>query len=121
LVDTGASVSVASGGALSALGWAETDPRLAPAGAIRGATQHGTTVLKGTVGRIKLGPASLRDVSLIFVAGETAADQNGAPNLILGSDLLNNLDAFALDFPKAEFSIRIPDRTRQSGPSMPGR
>lgn len=121
LVDTGASVSVASGGALSALGWTETDPRLSPAGAIHGATQHGTTVLKGTVGRIKLGPANLRDVPLIFVAGETAADQNGAPNLILGSDLLNNLDAFALDFPKAEFSIRIPDIVRQSGPSMPGR
>lgn len=121
LVDTGASVSVASGGALSALGWAETDPRLAPAGAIRGATQHGTTVLKGVVGHLKVGPANLRDVPLIFVAGETGADHNGAPSLILGSDLLNNLDAFALDFPKAEFSIRIPDRPRQTGPSVSGR
>lgn len=109
LIDTGASVSVASGGALSALGWLENDPRLAPAGAIRGATQHGTTVLKGTVGRIRLGPVNFRDVPLIFVAGETSdAKEGGAPDLILGSDLLNNLDAFALDFPKAELQIRIP-------------
>lgn len=109
LVDTGASVSVASGGALSALGWAENDPRLAPAGAIRGATQHGTTVLKGTVGRIRLGPVNFRDVPLVFVAGEPSeAKESRAPDLILGSDLLNNLDAFALDFPKAELHVRIP-------------
>ena len=66
LVDT--SVSAASGGALSALGWTENNPRLAPAGAIRGATRHGTTVLKGTVGRIRLGPVNFRDVPLIFTA-----------------------------------------------------
>lgn len=108
LVDTGASVSVASGGALKALGWAETDPRLSPAGAIRGATQHGTAVLQGKVGRIRLGPVNFRDVPLVFIAAETATDTASKPTLILGSDLLNNLDAFALDFPKAELQIRIP-------------
>lgn len=109
LIDTGASVSVGSGAALKALGWTETDPRLAPAGAIRGATDHGTAVLKGAVGRIRLGPVNFRDVPLIFVAGEVSETKDGeTPNLILGSDLLNNLDAFALDFPKAELQVRIP-------------
>ncbi len=109
LVDTGAAVSVASGGALSALGWAQTDPSLTPAGQIRGATQHGTTVLSGTVGRIKLGPVNFRDVPLIFAAdGPAEAGADGGPNLILGADLLNGLEAYALDFPRGELQIRIP-------------
>lgn len=109
LVDTGAAVSVASGGALSALGWAQTDPRLTPAGQIRGATQHGTTVLRGTVGRIKLGPVNFRDVPLIFAADKPAeAGADGGPNLILGADLLNGLEAYALDFPRGELQIRVP-------------
>lgn len=109
LVDTGASVSVASGGALKALGWTAADPRLSAAGAIRGATRHGTAVQQGKVGRVRLGPVTFRDVPLIFVADETEAQGAVAtPALILGSDLLNNLDAFALDFPKAELHVRIP-------------
>ena len=109
LIDTGASVSVASGGALKALGWTETDSRLAPAGEIRGATDHGTAVLEGTVNRIRLGPVNFQNVPLIFVADESPDAGGGqTPELILGSDLLNNLDAFALDFPKAELQVRIP-------------
>ncbi|MBU4196285.1 MAG: aspartyl protease family protein [Alphaproteobacteria bacterium] len=109
LVDTGAAVSVASGGALRALGWAETDPRLTPAGEIRGATQHGTVVLEGVVGRIRLGPVNFREAPLIFIAGEADdAGAEGGPSLILGADLLNNLDAYALDFPRSELQIRIP-------------
>jgi predicted aspartyl protease len=120
LVDTGAAVSVASGGALRALGWAEDDPRLKAAGTIRGASLHQTAIRSGKVGRIKLGPVGFRDVELMF--NDAPTDQDSAtdeaphrPSLILGSDLLNNLDAFALDFPRAEFQIRIPPQARRPG------
>jgi predicted aspartyl protease len=119
LVDTGAGVSVASDGALRALGWAETDPRLKAAGTIRGATSHESAIRSGRVGRIKLGPVNFRDIDLIFAdpeAVDEAPPESGTPNssdtprpsLILGADLLMNLDAFALDFQRATLEIRVP-------------
>jgi predicted aspartyl protease len=118
LVDTGAGVSIASSGALRALGWADGDPRLKAAGAIRGATQHQTVVRSGQIGRITLGPVSFRDIDLVFAeapaSGEASpsSSQNkteARPSLILGADLLNALTAFAVDFPKAQLQIRVPE------------
>lgn len=116
LVDTGAGVSVASGGALRALGWSDDDPRLKAAGTIRGATQHQTAIRSGRVGRIKLGPVNFRDIDLIFAdapaTAETpiASSEEGAerPSLILGSDLLNALQAYAIDFSQGQLQIRVP-------------
>ncbi|WP_295174416.1 aspartyl protease family protein [uncultured Brevundimonas sp.] len=109
LIDTGAAVSVASSEALKALGWATTDPRLSPGGQIRGATDHQATVLIGKVGTISLGPVNFRDVPVVFPdPGGSDDTQTGRPSLILGSDLLNGLDAFALDFGKARMEVRIP-------------
>lgn len=117
LVDTGAGVSVASGGSLRALGWSDEDPRLKAAGTIRGATQHQTAIRSGRVGRIKLGPVNFRDIDLVFAdapsPGEapTAPSSPGReerPNLILGSDLLNALQTYAVDFSKSQLQIRVP-------------
>lgn len=111
LVDTGAAASVASGGALKALGWAANDPRLKRAGTIMGAGHEETAVQSGRIARIRLGPVNFRDLDLIFTADEPnieASEQSSKPMLILGADLLNALDAFALDFPRAELLIRLP-------------
>jgi predicted aspartyl protease len=117
LVDTGAGVSVASGGALRALGWSDDDPRLKAAGTIRGATEHQTAIRSGRVGRIKLGPVNFRDIDLVFAdtpsSGQapTASSAPGSeehPNLILGSDLLNALQTYAIDFSKSQLQIRVP-------------
>lgn len=111
LVDTGAAVSVASGGALKALGWGPSDPRLKPAGAITGAGRQETSVQSGHVALVRLGPVNFRDLNLVFtpdVPAEKASETAPKPTLILGSDLLGALDAFALDFPKAELLIRVP-------------
>lgn len=110
LVDTGAAVSVASGGALKALGWSPNDPRLKPAGAITGAGRQETSVQSGRVARVSLGPVNFRDLNLIFTPdapADSPAEPASKPTLILGSDLLNALDAFAIDFPKAEMLIRV--------------
>lgn len=111
LVDTGAAASVASGGALKALGWAADDPRLKPAGTITGASRDETAVQSGRVSRIRLGPVNFRNLDIIVLPdarpdGSTPSSQK--PQLILGSDLLNALDAFAIDFPRAELLIRVP-------------
>lgn len=117
LIDTGAGVSVVSGGALDALGWSDDDPRLKAAGAIRGATRHQTAVRAGQVGLIKLGPVNFRDIDLIFADAPGPGDPRSEPadsrlfdrpDLILGSDLLNALQAFAIDFQNAELQIRVP-------------
>jgi predicted aspartyl protease len=118
LVDTGASVSVASGGALRALGWSEGDTLLTAAGTIRGATEHQTVIRSGRVGRIKLGPVNFRDINLVFsdapAMDETPitspAKGSGRPSLILGSDLLNALQAFAIDLSQGQLQIRVPSK-----------
>lgn len=113
LVDTGASATIANAAALRALGFTADDSRLAMAGQIRGATADRQGVRSAKMASVKIGPATLRDVPMYFTG---AADAEAAPTIILGADLLNLFDAFALDFPRAELHIRIPGRPVAAAP-----
>lgn len=112
LVDTGAAISVVSGAPAQVLGWAEDDPRIKAAGVMRGAAGQGAEVNSAKVGRLAVGPVTFRDLDLFFSTPSGASNADASPpSLILGSDLLNNLEGFAVDFPKAQLLIRIPDQT----------
>lgn len=114
LVDTGASATIANAAAMRALGFTPDDPRLAQAGQIRGATADYQGVRSARLESVKIGPATLRDVPIYFT-GSGSADAK--PEIILGTDLLNLFDAFALDFPRAEFHVRIPARPAAPAPA----
>lgn len=103
LVDTGAEGSVANGAVLRALGWHDDDPRLKANGTITGATIGGTTVRRGTVDLVTLGPVGFRGVPLTFTPFE-----EGTPRLILGMDMLGLLQRFALDLPRGELQLYVP-------------
>lgn len=105
LVDTGASTTVVNWPAMAALGWSRDDPRLSAGGGIRGATTSATMVQKARIAKVRLGPATLSDVPVVVtppVAGEQA------PQVILGIDLLSLLLGYAVDFPRAELQIAVP-------------
>lgn len=106
-VDTGAGVTVANHAALKALGWADTDPRLVAAGAIRGATAQTAGVRRAVLERVQIGPVGLGNVPLYVTMG----DGSPTPGIILGSDLLGLLAGFAIDFPRQELHIRVPGST----------
>lgn len=110
MIDSGAARTVANTAVLRALGWADNDPRLRRGGEIRGATAQRMPVRLGTIDAIALGPATFRRIELLFsddaVTGGMGID--GRPALLLGSDLLNALEAYAIDFPRGELQIRIP-------------
>jgi predicted aspartyl protease len=105
LVDTGAAVSIANAAALKALGWASGDPRLHAGGEIRGATANSSGVRVAEMDSFTIGPATMRHVPLYF-SGDAVGEEQ--PLLILGANLLNLFDAFAIDFPRAELQIRVP-------------
>lgn len=105
LIDTGAAVSVANGAVLKALGWTPDDPRLQAGGEIRGASTSTSTVRRAEIDSVVIGPANLHHVPL-YISDAEADD--GPAALILGADLLNLFDAFAVDFPRSELQIRIP-------------
>jgi predicted aspartyl protease len=107
-VDTGAGVTIANAAALKALGWSVDDSRLVAAGTIRGATAAQSAIRMGRIGKMQLGPVGLSNVPVYFNFGDTSASE---PMVILGSDILGLLDAYALDFPRAELQIRIPGRS----------
>ncbi|MEH3160196.1 MAG: retroviral-like aspartic protease family protein [Sphingomonas taxi] len=110
LIDTGAAVSIANPAARKALGWAADDPRLVRTGAISGATSAGAAVSRAEMATFKLGPVTLRRVPLLFSDRPIAESiaRSDEPMVIIGADLLNLLDAYAVDFPRAELQIRIP-------------
>jgi len=105
LIDTGAAVSLANAAVLKALGWAADDSRLQAAGEIRGATAGTSRVRRAVLDSFAIGPATMHRVPL-YISDD--ADGDAVPTLILGSDLLNLFEAFALDFPRAELQIRLP-------------
>ncbi|GAB7551003.1 hypothetical protein NRB_04990 [Novosphingobium sp. 11B] len=107
-VDTGAGVTIANAAALKALGWSADDSRLVAAGTIRGATAAQSAIRMTRIGKMQLGPVSLSNVPVYFNFSGTSQSE---PMVILGSDILNLLDAYAVDFPRAELQIRIPGRT----------
>jgi predicted aspartyl protease len=106
LVDTGAAATVANAAAIRALGWEANDPRMTQDGEIRGATDHAQSIRVAKVDTLRIGPATLRQVPVYFTA-----DDEATPAVILGSDLLNLFDAFAIDFPQAALEIRVPAKS----------
>lgn len=114
LVDTGSAATIGNAAALHALGWQKDDARLAPAGEIRDAANADQGVRVATMDTVKIGPATLHKVKLYFTPTEREGDT--APHLILGSDLLDQFEAFALDFPRAELQIRLPTKPAAPAP-----
>ncbi len=111
VIDTGAAVTVANAAVLRALGWKDDDPRLHAAGGIRGATAQADPVRTAHIDRLTIGPVRLSNVTILVRSA--ASDPSAAPSLLLGDDLLNRLDAFAVDFPRAELQVRLPSAPRQ--------
>lgn len=117
VIDSGAARTIANDAARSALGYTQNDPRLSETHAVRGATEDATEAHRSSVAVFDIGPARFEDVFVTFsnlpvfrVLG--LADQ---PALILGSDVLNRLPAYAVDFPRAELQMRIPESAPIAG------
>ena len=105
LIDTGAAVTLANFATLKALGWHSEDSKLVDDGEIRGATADTHAIKLGKVNSLALGSITLHDVPVRFTT-----QHDGQPaSLILGSDILNNLLGFAIDFPKQQFLIKLPE------------
>lgn len=107
LIDTGAAGTIANASALKALGWKETDPHLVSDGSMLGATRDLRQVKKATVETISLGEITMRDVPVRF----TTVIDDEPPSIILGTDVLNSLIGFAIDFPRREFLIQLPKKS----------
>ncbi|MDC8830222.1 aspartyl protease family protein [Alteromonas gilva] len=110
LIDTGAAASIANLATIKALGWQTTDAHLTDDGAILGATTDTNRIKKATVDTISLGGITMREVPIRF----TIDNDGQAPSLILGVDVLNSLIGFAIDFPKQELLIYLPQLTTQA-------
>ena len=104
LIDTGAATSIANLSALNALGWQATDTHLSDDGSILGATADERKIKKANINEISLGGISIRDIPIRF----TLNDDGQSPALILGSDVLNSLLGFAIDFPQQKLLIKLP-------------
>ncbi|WP_417762867.1 aspartyl protease family protein [Shewanella sp.] len=104
LIDTGAAATIANSAVLKALGWQADDPHLVDDGDIRGATTDTSAIKKASIDTVKIGGMTMRNIPIRFI--ETP-DEVPA-NLILGSDILNSLIGFTLDFPRQEFRVMFP-------------
>lgn len=106
LVDSGAAATIANEGVLAALGWNFNDEHLVDDGEIAGATSDVTSIKKATIHTLQLGPIKLSDVPVRF----TPPRGESRPELILGNDILNLFNGYALDFPAQEFLIFYPPK-----------
>lgn len=106
LVDSGAAITLANAAAVKALGWNIDDPRLEHEGEIGGATNEKSLIKKAQIDTLALGPLTFKDIPVRFTTEQNAQQ----PELILGSDLLNHLMGYALDFPNGEFLIQLPEK-----------
>lgn len=109
VVDSGAARTIVNDAARVALGYVENDPRLDQTHAVRGATEGATEARRTNIATFAIGPAMFEDVVVTFanlpVFGVLGlADQ---PALILGSDVLNRLPAYAVDFSRGELQVRL--------------
>ncbi|MFC6839753.1 aspartyl protease family protein [Xanthomonas theicola] len=104
LVDTGAGRSVGNLALLKALGLRQDDPRVKPAGEIRGTADAATAAWIVQLETVALGPVRFRDVPLLI----SDMGEAGTPSMLLGNDLLGVLQGYAVDFPRAELQIRLP-------------
>lgn len=110
VIDSGAARSIANDAAREAMGWPEDDARLVATRPIEGATTQRTFARKGRIDSLALGPAVFKDVPLTFsdLSVFDALGLAGQPAVILGSDILNRLPAWAIDYPRKEFHLRVP-------------
>jgi hypothetical protein len=110
VVDSGAARTVANAEAMAALGWTSGDPRLTPARPVAGATTQALAAWSGRVAGLSLGPAEFEDVTLTFsdLPVFAALGLGDLPALILGSDILNQLSAYAIDYPRSELHLKAP-------------
>ncbi|WP_343527041.1 retroviral-like aspartic protease family protein [Sphingomonas sp.] len=109
VIDTGASVTVANAAALRLLGWAENDPRLTDGGEIRGASATGQQIRIARIGKLSIGKIGLLNVPIMI-----STDPDPAPSIILGNDLLNLFPGYAIDFPRGELQISLPQKATDS-------
>ena len=110
VIDSGAARTVANAEAMAALGWTANDPRLTAAKPVAGATTQELGAWSGKVSGLRLGPAAFSDVTLTFsdLPVFAALGLGDLPALILGSDLLNQLPAYAIDYPRSELHLKAP-------------
>lgn len=107
LVDSGADGSVVGSSVLRALGWKSGDPRLTAFGQISGAGAGSGSASIATMDSIALGPAIFKGVRVVFADGMALAPgETGKPRMIVGLDILNRLQTYALDFPRVELQFR---------------
>lgn len=104
LIDSGAAATIGNLAAMKALGWQLDSSELQDDGAIRGATQHQSAIKKATIASFGFGPLTMRDVPVRF----TTQDDGQPAKLNIGSDLLNSLLGYGLDFPQRELLIMLP-------------
>ncbi|WP_156103974.1 pepsin/retropepsin-like aspartic protease family protein [Shewanella mangrovi] len=108
LIDTGAAATIGNYAAMRALGWDHNSKALQDDGAIRGATADTSAIKKASIATFAFGPLTMRDVPLRF----TTQDDGRPARITLGSDILNNFIGFALDFPKRELLIMLPEASK---------
>lgn len=110
LIDTGAAATIAPPAVLKALGWKKNDPHLKEGGEIKGATKNATRIREAIIDTLTLGPVNFRNIPLRFTDSPISRGigQSDEAVVILGADLLDYLQAYALDFPKGELQILMP-------------
>lgn len=103
VIDSGAARTILNDAALAAL----DGLTLAARNPVRGATQDETQARSAEVDSFSMGPATFRDVTLTFsnLPVFTALGLAEEPAMILGSDLLKRLPAYAIDYPRQSFEI----------------
>lgn len=107
LIDSGAEGTVMGPDVLRAMGWKDDDPRVTPFGQLGGAGGGGAQAGAATMDAVTVGPVTLNRVSVVI--NPTMAQPPGAgtkPRIILGLNVLNQLQAYAVDLPRAEFQFR---------------
>ena len=108
MIDTGARRTIGNLPLRKALGLGDGDPRLSPAAAIGGATADKTPALKAQARLLMLGSQrfaapviTFSDVPVLEPLG--LAD---SPAIIIGLDLLTQMKAVAIDYPRSELQLK---------------
>lgn len=105
LIDSGAAVTMVNRAGLRELGWTDDDPRLTDGGEIRGASALGQKIQMAKFDKVAIGRIVLSHVPVMI-----ADDGSDQPSIILGSDLLNLFEGYAVDFGRGELQIELPKK-----------
>lgn len=118
LIDSGAGRTLMNTAALTALGWRLDDPRITQTRPVQGATNQQTAARSARVSRVSIGPMTFGDVPVVVAdlpVFETLGLADG-PAMILGSDLLGQLPAYAIDYPRSEVHLTLPTPSTAAAP-----